>query len=106
MEEIQSRREYIGVWGKFWECKIKASRKSSKNPKKHITLLNRAQTKGRGNVTNFIQLLSPQQVDWFSQTKLHWKAPNKGYPHICGMYKSDNKWLRYQAISSCKSFIC
>ena len=42
-------------------------------------------------VTNFIQLVSPQPVDQFSQTKLRWKAPNKGYPHICGMYKSGNK---------------
>jgi len=42
-------------------------------------------------VTNFIQLVSPQPVDLFSQTKLHWKAPNEGYPHICGMYKSNNK---------------
>ena len=42
-------------------------------------------------VTNFIQLVSPQPVDRFSQTKLHWEAPNEGYPHICGMYKSDNK---------------
>jgi len=58
------------------------------------------------DVTNFIQLVSPQPVDQFSQTKLHWKAPNEGYPHICGMYKGDNKWLRYQAISSCKSFVC
>ena len=57
-------------------------------------------------VTNFIQLISPQPVDRFSQTKLRWKAPNEGYPHICGMYKSNNKRLRYQAISSCKSFVC
>ena len=57
-------------------------------------------------VTNFIQLISPQPVDRFSQTKLHWKAPNEGYPHICGMYKSNNERLRYQAISSCKSFVC
>ena len=70
MEEIQSRREYIGVWEKFWECKIKVPRKFSKTPKKHITLLNRAQTKERGNVTNFIQLVSPQPVDQFLQTKL------------------------------------
>jgi len=42
-------------------------------------------------VTNFIQLVSPQQVDRFSQTKLHWEAPNKGYPHIYRIYKSDNK---------------
>ena len=42
-------------------------------------------------VTNFIQLISPQPVDLFSQNKLRWKAPNEGYPHICGMYKSDNK---------------
>jgi len=58
------------------------------------------------SVTNFIQLVSPQPVDWSSQTKLRWKAQNEGYLHICGMYKSDNKWLRYQAISSCKSFVC
>ena len=57
-------------------------------------------------VTNFIQLVSPQPVDQFSQTELCWKAPNEGYPHIYGMHKSDNKWLRYQAISSCKSFVC
>ena len=57
-------------------------------------------------VTNFIQLVSPQPVDRFSQTKLCWKVPNEGYLHICGMYKSNNKRLRYQAISSCKSFVC
>ena len=60
----------------------------------------------RIGVTNFIQLVSLQPVDRFSQAKLHWKAPNEGYPHICRMYKSNNKWLRYQAISSCTSFIC
>jgi len=42
-------------------------------------------------VTNFIQLVSPQPVDRISQTKLHWKSPNEGYLHMCGMYKSDNK---------------
>ena len=42
-------------------------------------------------VTNFIQLISPQPVDRFSQTKLRWKALNEGYPHIYRMYKSDNK---------------
>ena len=42
-------------------------------------------------VTNFIQLISPQPVDRFSQTKLLWKAPNEGYLHICGMYKSNNE---------------
>ena len=57
-------------------------------------------------VTNFIQLVSPQPVDRFSQTKLRWKAQNEGYPHMCGMHKSDNKQLRYQDISSCKSFVC
>ena len=41
--------------------------------------------------TNFIQLVSPQPVDRFSQTKLHWKAPNKGYLYIYRIYKSDNK---------------
>jgi len=44
-----------------------------------------------GGVTNFIQLVSSQLVDQFSQTKLHWKAPNEGYPHMCEMHKSDNK---------------
>jgi len=102
MEEIQSRREYIGVWRKSWKCIWQAPGISSKL----LNLLNGAWTKRRGNVTNFIQLVSPQPVDWFSQTKLFWKAPNEGYLHICGMYKSDNKWLRYQAISSCKSFVC
>ena len=42
-------------------------------------------------ITNFIQLVSPQPVDQFSQTKLHWKVPNKGYLYIYRMYKSDNK---------------
>ena len=42
-------------------------------------------------VTNFIQLVSPQPVDLFSQNKLHCKAPNECYPHICEIYKSDNK---------------
>jgi len=43
-------------------------------------------------------------LEWLSQTsfslylhnqwtdfKLHWKAPNEGYPHMYRMYKSDNK---------------
>ena len=47
--------------------------------------------RGMQFVTNFIQLVSPQPVDRFSQTKLHWKAPNEGYSHIRGIYKSDNK---------------
>ena len=42
-------------------------------------------------VTNFIQLVSPQPLDQFLQTKLCWKAPNERYLHICVMYKSDNK---------------
>ena len=42
-------------------------------------------------VTNFIQLVSPQLVDRFLQTKLRWKAPNEGYLHICKRYKSNNK---------------
>ena len=58
------------------------------------------------SVTNFIQLVSSQLVDQFSQTKLPCKAPNKSYLHIYGMYKSDNKQLRYQVISNCKIFIC
>jgi len=58
------------------------------------------------SVTNFIQLVSPQPVDQFLQTKLHCKAPNEGYLHICWMYKSNNKQLRYQVISNCKIFVC
>ena len=42
-------------------------------------------------VINFIQLVSPQPVDWYLQTKLYWKVPNEGYLHICGRYKSNNK---------------
>jgi len=57
-------------------------------------------------VTNFIQLVSPQPVDRFSQTKLFWKAPNEGYLQICGMYKSNNKKPRYHVISNCKIFVC
>jgi len=53
-------------------------------------------------VTNFIQLISPQLVDQFSQTKLHWKAPNDRHPHIYRIYKSDNRLLRYQTISNYK----
>jgi len=56
-------------------------------------------------VTNFIQPISLQQVDQFSQTKLCCKAPNKGYLHIYGIYKSNTKQLRYQAISNYKSFV-
>jgi len=41
--------------------------------------------------TNFIQLVSLQPVGLFSQTKLHWKAPNEGYLHIYGKYKSGNE---------------
>ena len=61
--------------------------------------------KSIGTVTNFIQLVSPQPVDQFSQTKLHCKDPNKGYLHICRMYKSNNKQPRYQVISNCKIFV-
>jgi len=57
------------------------------------------------SIINFIQLVSSQLVDWFSQTKLYWKALNEGYLYICEMYKSNNKQLRYQAISNYKSFI-
>ena len=56
--------------------------------------------------TNFIQLVSPQPVDQFSQTKLYCKALNEDYMYIYGMYKSDNKQLRYQVISNCKIFVC
>ena len=51
------------------------------------------------NVTNFIQLVSPQLVDQFLQIKLYQKALNEGYLHIYGMYKSNNRLLRYKTIS-------
>ena len=50
-------------------------------------------------VANFIQLVSLQLVNQFLQ------APNEGYLHIYGIYKSNNKQPRYQAISNCKNFI-
>ena len=71
-----------------------------------VERMKKVQEKAEAAVTNFIQLVSLQPVDWFSQTKLHWKAPNEGYLYICGMYKSDNKQPRYQVISNCKIFIC
>ena len=54
-------------------------------------------------VTNFIQYISLQLVDQLLQTKLYWKAPNESYLHIYGMYKSDNRLLRYWTISNYKS---
>ena len=39
------------------------------------------------DITNFIQLVSPQQVDQFSQTKLRWKAPNGLFIHIQDIQK-------------------
>ena len=53
-------------------------------------------------VINFIQLVSLQLLDQFSQTKLYWKAPNKSYLHKYQMSKSDNRLLRYQTISNQK----
>jgi len=58
---------------------------------KIIEKIKKLETKNNKVVTNFIQLVSPQPVDRLSQTKLRWKAPNEGYLHICGIYKSDNK---------------
>ena len=56
-------------------------------------------------VVNSIQLISSQLVDWFPWLKLYWKAPNDRYLYIYRIYKSNNKQLRYQAISNYKSFI-
>ena len=39
------------------------------------------------DVTNFIQLVSLQLVDRFSQTKLHCKAPNNSYLQYAGYTK-------------------
>ena len=55
-------------------------------------------------ITNFIQIVSLQPVDWFLQTKLHWKALDYGYLYIYEMYKSNNRLLRYQTISNYKSY--
>ena len=74
--------------------------KEIKNVQKFLRLTNYYR-----HVTNFIQLVSPQPVDQFSQTKLLCKAPNEGYLHIYRMYKSNNKQPRYQAISNCKIFV-
>jgi len=52
--------------------------------------------------TILIELIYPQPVDQFSQTKLHSKAQNDGYSHIYRMYKSDNRLLKYQTISNYK----
>ena len=95
MEEARMMKEERNDWTKMYHKILKG-----------LEAMIDVQKQVRDIVTNFIQLVSPQQVNRFSQTKLLWKAPNKGYPHICGMYKSNNKQLRYQAISSYKSFVC
>ena len=61
------------------------------NVTSHMLLIWSCQSQLYITVTNFIQLVSPQLVDRFSQTKLHWEAPNEGYLHMCGIHKSDNK---------------
>jgi len=66
------------------------------------------------HVTNFIQLISPQPVDQFSQTKLCWKAPSEGYQHICGiavattrpMFNSSTSNKSYRRISSGEHELC
>jgi len=66
----------------------------TKAGKTRVTKTKKRRDKGRSrkeDVTNFIQLVFLQPVDLFSQTKLRWKVPNKGYLHICRMYKSNNK---------------
>jgi len=54
------------------------------------------------DIINFIQLVSLQILDYFSQTKLYWKVLNKGFLYIYKIYKSDNRLLRYQTISNHK----
>ena len=93
---------YDEVRGKIISPSAQVSRDSLvSSTKSSVTYYERIE-----HITNFIQLVSLQLVDQFSQTKLYCKASNKGYLYIYRMYKSDNKWSRYQAISSCKSFIC
>ena len=44
-------------------------------------------------VTNFIQLVSPQPVDWFLQYKLHWKAQMRAILIYVGCTKvTTNDW--------------
>ena len=104
LEELQMFSS--GEYHKFWVYKTISRPGVDKSSEQNFIKVILTKNQRRSNVTNFIQLVSPQPVCWFSQTKLCWKAPNEGYPHICGIYKSNNKWLRYQAISSCKSFVC
>jgi len=48
--------------------------------------------------TNFIQLVSPQPVDQFLQTKLHWKAPNEvicTYVRCSCIFVSSDQYVMY-----------
>ena len=103
-------KRFFGLFWKMWKMgaiyKVDKLRKRADSCLISMSILKKDKIRLFHIVTNFSQLISPQPVDWFSQTKLRWKAPNEGYPHICGMYKSNNEKLRYQAISSYKSFIC
>ena len=69
----------------------KKERKRTKTKTKRKAKNQKISKKSTLSVTNFIQLVSPQPVDQFLQTKLCWEASNESYPHICGMYKSNNK---------------
>ena len=85
-EVVHEKKMLEQVYMDLWRLSLVVSDKKTKY---FIILINSIST--FRYVTNFIQLVSPQPVDRFSQTKLRWKAPNEGYPHTCGMYKSDNK---------------
>jgi len=44
-------------------------------------------------ITNFIQLVSPQPVDQFSQTKMHWKAQVRAiHTYAEGTKATTNDW--------------
>ena len=78
---------YDEVRGKIISPSAQVSRDSLvSSTKSSITYYERIE-----HITNFIQLVSLQLVDQFSQTKLYCKASNKGYLYIYRMYKSDNK---------------
>ena len=82
---VESATEFVQRIKKVQEEAEAALKKTQEDMKRY------ADRGRKETVTNFIQLISPQPVDRFSQTKLLWKAPNEGYLHICRMYKSNNE---------------
>ena len=100
IEKVRSLYKFCGVGLNVWKAKIELKiarawkfwcmqKCYSTNDSNVRSLRSRyGGLRCRYSVTNFIQLVSPQLVDWFLPTKLHCKAPNKGDLPIYGMYKS------------------